>query len=108
MSIVGSVEVRVDTDVMVAQAENVRQLANDMKRKFDIIEDLVNKSQYYWIGEAGDLHRKMFFEQKENIDLMLRRLLEHPNDLIAIATNYEVAERENISVAQALPIDIIQ
>lgn len=107
MSIVGSVAVKVTPKELVTQAEEVRRLGNDMKKRFDLLEDIMKKTKYYWLGEAGELHRKLYEEQKADISQMLRRLLEHPDDLLMISGNYKAAESKNVQSALTLDADVI-
>lgn len=108
MAILGDVEVKVSTDVMVAQADEVSRLVADMKNQFNAISQFVTATKGYWIGEAGELHRSLYEKEKDDIALMLNRLSEHPGDLKAMAANYVSAENTNIETAQMLDVDIIQ
>lgn len=107
MIALGSVEVKVSPEVLITQAEEVRRLALDMKRRFELLENTMDKTKGYWLGEAGELHRKLYEEQKDDVALMLRRLLEHPDDLLMISENYKAAESRNIQSASLLDEDII-
>ena len=53
------------------------------------------------------MHRKMYRDQKEPIYGMMKRLKEHPDDLLAIAQTYEKVEAEVQSMAMELPGDVI-
>lgn len=97
----------VDTLVMKSKADEVRTLGNKVKQEFQTMSDLISKTSSYWIGEAGDLHRKLYNDHKDDIDQMIRRILEHPTDLEAMAGNYETAENTNVNTAQLLNADII-
>ena len=107
MAGIDSVTVKVTPEIFVPQAQEVRRLGNDMKQHFQVLKDTMARTRSYWIGEAGDLHRKLYDEQKEHVDYMLRRLLEHPDNLLAISENYKVAEKTNVASATALDVDII-
>lgn len=107
MAITGSVAVKVSSEALVTQAEEVRRLGNDMKRRFEVLEDIMSKTKYYWLGEAGELHRKLYNEQKDDISQMLRRLMEHPDDLLMISGNYKAAESKNVQSASVLDADVI-
>lgn len=96
-----------DSDKLVAQSNEVRALASDMKVKFQRMEDLMNKTRNYWIGEAGDVHRQRYDEQKEDIEIMLRRIFEHPDDLIQISGVYRAMENNAVAASQPLPVDPI-
>lgn len=107
MAGIGSVTVKVSPEVLVAQAEEVRRLGKDMQNRFQNLQNTIERTRGYWIGEAGELHRKLYDEQKDNVNQMLRRLLEHPDDLLAISENYKAAERTNVESATVLDADVI-
>ena len=58
-TIAGSIDIKVKTEELVNQAEAVRKLAEDMKKRFQHMEELMSRTNSYWIGEAGEKHRKM-------------------------------------------------
>lgn len=103
---VTNARIRVDTNALVSQADTVSRLCNDMTVRFDNIKCIMDKTKGYWLGEAGDLHRQSYEEQIENIQLMLRRLKEHPEDLLAITENYRQTETSNAEVGRGLPSNI--
>lgn len=102
-----NIEVKVSPEVLVTQAEEVRRLAIDMRSRFEVLEDIMERTKGYWIGDAGELHRKLYKEQKDDVAQMLRRLLEHPDDLLMISENYRAAESKNVQTASVLDADII-
>ena len=75
---------------------------------FEDLERIINRTNYYWIGEAGDMHRSLYQEQKENVDEMIRRLKEHPQDLLTIAQNYVQTEQAVEAVANRLSGNAIE
>lgn len=107
MAGIGSVTVKVTPEVLVTQAEEVRRLGKDMQNRFHNLQNTIERTRGYWIGDAGELHRKLYDEQKDNVNQMLRRLLEHPDDLLAISENYKAAERTNVESATVLSADVI-
>lgn len=107
MSGIGTVMVKVSPEVLVTQAEEVRRLGKDMQQRFQTLQNTIERTRGYWIGEAGELHRKLYDEQKDDINQMLRRLLEHPDDLLQISENYKMAESKNVNSATLLDADII-
>ncbi|MBQ9991570.1 MAG: hypothetical protein IJP31_11640 [Lachnospiraceae bacterium] len=104
---IGSISVKVTPEALVAQAEEVRRLAEDMTIRFQNLKEIMDGTRGYWIGEAGDLHRKIYNEQMDEIDVRLRRIKEHPDDLLAISENYRAGERKNVETAVFLEADII-
>jgi len=106
--VIGNATIKVSTEVLVAKANEVTQRINSMSNCFDDLETLIARTSYYWIGEAGDMHRKLYQEQKEDVTEMMKRLREHPRDLIAIAQNYSETEKSVTEVANMLSGDVIQ
>lgn len=106
-SSLGNVEIKVSTDVMKNQADEVKRLTDRVKTHFEEIGKNVKNMSSYWKGEAHELHEDLYEGKKDDIEIMLRRLYEHANDLLLISGNYEVAESSNVSTAAVLEEDII-
>lgn len=107
MEIIGNVHIKVNSAVLNSKAQAVSGSVANMANCFDALERAVNRTSYYWIGEAGDVHRKMYKDRKPQMDEMIRRLKEHPADLLTIAQAYESAEAMVQSFAAELPGDAI-
>lgn len=97
----------VDTKVMVAKANVVSSVISDMERTFSELQRVVSKTSGYWVGEAGDHHRKMFNDEKDDIAFILTRLKEHPEDLKLMANNFETTERKLTETNRQLRSDYI-
>lgn len=97
----------VDTSRMIAKAEAVTSVISDVERTFGELQHIVDKTSSYWVGEAGDYHRKMFRNEKDNIIFILTRLKEHPEDLKLMANNFEVTEHRLTDVNRQLRTDYI-
>ena len=97
----------VDTNRMVVKANAVISVISDVERTFNELQRIVNKTSGYWVGEAGNYHRKMFQDEKDNIIFILTRLKEHPDDLKLMATNFQVTERKLTEVNRQLRTDYI-
>lgn len=107
MAITGQVEIKVTTEELVNKADSVTTYIGKVSSSFDKIAELMKKTENYWIGDAGDLHRKIYNDEKANIEEMFRRLKEHPQDLKAIAGVYTEAEKAIVNIANELPGDLI-
>ena len=97
----------VDTKRMVAKANVVSSVISDMERTFNELQRVVSKTSGYWVGEAGDHHRKMFNDEKDDIAFILARLKEHPEDLKLMANNFETTERKLTEMNRQLRSDYI-
>ena len=49
---------------------------------------------YYWNGEAAEINRKVFLEQKEDMEAILSRLKEYPETLRKVANIYRETEEK--------------
>ena len=58
------------------------------------VQDTVNRTEYYWNGEAAELNRKVFLEQKEDMEEILTRLKEYPATLRKVANIYRETEEK--------------
>ena len=107
MAISGQVILKVTPEILQTQAQTTTNNITKMKAEFDKIETIITRTGNYWIGEAGDAHRKVYTDEKADIQEMLARLSEHPTDLEQIANTYLQVESEVKELAQELPGDII-
>ena len=64
MAIIGQVELLVTPEVLNQKAGEVEKLVANMRTRFENMKTLVDKSSGYWIGEAGEMHRKNYADQK--------------------------------------------
>ena len=97
----------VDSSQMIAKASTVSSVITDMERTFNELQRVVSRTSGYWVGDAGDHHRRMFNNDKEEITFILTRLKEHPEDLKLMANNYEVSERKLTETNRKLRTDYI-
>ncbi len=97
----------VDTNTMIAKANTVSSVISDVERTFQELQRVVNKTASYWIGIAGDHHRKMFQAEQDDITFILNRLKEHPEDLKLMAGNFELTERNLTELNRQLRSDYI-
>jgi len=105
MAIVG--RVTVDTAILKSRASEVRSLGNSVKSNLDEILRIMESTKGYWIGEAGDLNRKLYADQKDEIQFMMKRIMEHPDDLEIMAGVYETSENTNVSTSMSLKENIL-
>lgn len=108
MAILGTVELLVTPEVLNTKANEVENNVKNMRQRFETMKTLVEKSNSYWVGDAGDMHRKNYTDQVDKIEQILKRMSEHPADLRTIAQTYTTAELkiEN-TIVQALPGDVL-
>lgn len=107
MANLGNVTIKVTPQELVDKSVEVKGYIDRMTQHFAMLKTLVNKTKSYWQGEGAEVHRKMYEELEPHIDLILKRLGEHPIDLIEIAKNYSDVELKIQNIIETLPGDVI-
>lgn len=102
-----NVSLKVTPEILTAKSTEVSNKVRSMKEHLDELKRLVDKTKSYWIGEAGDKHRKMYEDLLPDIEEILKRLGEHPVDLVTIAQQYTDVELKIQEEISALPSDVI-
>lgn len=67
----------------------------EMEQLLANVQDTVNRTEYYWNGEAAEINRKVFLEQKEDMEAILSRLKEYPETLRKVANIYRETEEKS-------------
>lgn len=107
MAISGEVVLKVTPEQLQAKAQETKNNISQLKTVFDNIGGIMARTQNYWIGEAGDLHRRLYTDETDQIQEMFARLSEHPADLEQIARTYLDVEDAVENIAMELPGDVI-
>ncbi len=107
MAGLGEINIKVTPQDLMTKAGEVETARKRLEGHFNEIKSIISRTNLYWLGEAGELHRKLYTDQQENIDSMFGRMQEHTTDLRAIAANYGAVEQEIENLALELPGDII-
>ena len=71
------------------------------------MNNLINATQRYWIGKAGDSLRKRYADMNTDVLDILSQLKEYPVDLQKMAGVYVQQDSQAIDLAQALPGDVL-
>lgn len=98
---------RVTPETLEKKADEFTGIINDIKEHFNQIEAISAKTNGYWQGEAGDKDRAGYASYKDDIDFVIRRLQEHPIDLLSMAGIYREAEKDVTNTNAALKTDQI-
>lgn len=97
----------VDPEVLRQKSVTTAEKISKMKKAFEELGVTVNKTNHYWIGEAGDAHREFFNSTKPEIEEIIKRLLEHSRELGEMAAVYSNVESEVAQISEDLPSDVI-
>ena len=106
-SVYDGMTVKVSGEALKSATQTAQSHINRMAQIFESVEQLVSRSSSYWIGQAGDAHRRAYESRKEEIREALKRLKEHPADLMTMASVYDSAESAAREMAAGLPSDVL-
>lgn len=98
---------KVSPDELKAKAEEISRQISSFEADWKQFSYLVQNSKSYWTGDTGDAHQKMFMQYKEDVERIIKRLHEHPEDLLKMAGLYEESEQRAVSTVQRLSGDVI-
>lgn len=99
--------IKVDTDVMVKKAEEIKKQVKEIQKNWDNIKSAITNSKSYWEGAASEKHGNLLEKEKEEVENVIKRLSEHPSDLLQMAEIYVSSEEAGEEIANELPSDII-
>lgn len=98
---------KVSTDELKAKAQDVQNQIDTFEAQWKALSDIVRKTRGYWVGEASNAHQKHLNEYQDDVEKILKRLREHPVDLLKMANVYDETEKKAAAIAMSLPEDVI-
>lgn len=98
---------KVPPDELIRQSHQVQAEIDQLEREWTNIGNIVSRCKSYWTGKASQKHQKYYQSIKKDTGLMIRRLKEHPKELLQMANLYEEAEKIIEERSQGLPDEII-
>lgn len=88
-------------------ATEVSNLTRTLQSDFSELQRIVQRTQYYWSGVAGDSCRQGFVSLQPETEEILNRLRKYPSDLMQMAQQYDWVETTNMETASVLPSNLI-
>lgn len=98
---------RVTPEVLQQKSGEFTEIVKKIQAHFDRIESISTKTKGYWQGDAGTRDRENYASYKDDIQFIIRRLQEHPTDLLTMAGIYREAERDAAATNAQLKTDQI-
>jgi WXG100 family type VII secretion target len=98
---------RVTPSQLKTKANEIQDQINDFEGSWNRISEIIRNSKGYWVGDASNAHQKAFNDCQTDVLLIIKRLKEHPADLLNMAGIYEDSENKASDLAQALPDNVI-
>lgn len=100
-------QIIVSTEQLRSQSNEVRTLLDTMKGQFESLKNNINGTSGYWIGDAGDAHRKQYMSCISTIEEMFARYMEHVVDLEKMAGVFEMSESAAMQISDSLPMSTL-
>ncbi len=98
---------RVDPQAMYEKSGQAQIMLDNMRRCYNQMNTTVNRSESYWVGEAGELHRSIYRNYQKEAETIFRRLQEHVDELRLMGEKYETTERAATNAVEVLSSDVI-
>lgn len=95
---------KVSPEEMQAAASELSGYVSTMNECFQQMKNTMNQSASYWVGEAGNAHRKLYQDQVQKTEEIIARYTEHVRDLNTMAGVYSEAEAQAEAKADELPM----
>lgn len=96
--------IKVTPEEMAAAASELSGYVSTMNECFQQMKITMQQSESYWVGEAGEAHRKLYQEQVASTEEIIARYNEHVRDLNTMAGVYSEAEAQATAKADELPM----
>ncbi len=101
------IKLRVTPDVLTREAGDIQKQIDDLKRQFDGIGNEVRRSRSYWEGQASDMHNKLYEMEEDDMERIIKKLKNHPVNLLKMAGLYKETEAELVEETQFLSENVI-
>ena len=98
---------KVTPDQLKSKSTVIENQITSFEKSWEQVMQIINNSKGYWIGDASQTHQKAFKVCQEDVQHIIKRLREHPEDLKRMSGIYEKTENLAVGLAQALPTDVI-
>ena len=98
---------RVTPEVLQQKAGEFTNIVNTINRCLNHVEDIASRTKGYWQGEAGTQDRESYASYKEDIQFIIRRLKEHPTDMLTMAGIYSETEQKITETHAVLQTNLI-
>ena len=102
-----NIEFRVQPNQLFEESTHMLTLVTKMRDQMEVTAQIMSATETYWRGDGAEMHRNLFFSQRENLENSIRRIELRAKDLAEISENYLTEEYRNQMVSDALPSDAI-
>ena len=101
------IQLKVTPEELKSKANEIKTQITKIEADWNKVSTLIDNSKSYWEGDASDMHRKSKKNIEADAQSVIKRLKEHPEDLMNMAGIYLETEEKAKQIANSLPDDII-
>lgn len=102
-----AIVLKVTPEALRKKADSISTSISNIETELNEIGNVILGTRKYWEGDASDAHQKCYKAFQEDIPTVVKRLKEHPKDLLCMAEIYDSTESANQQLANRLPGNII-
>ena len=102
-----SIQLKVKPAELESKAQQISVSVKNIKKQFQVLEGVVKGSRNYWEGSAEKAHQRYYKDISEDADDIIKRLGEHPVDLLKMAGIYKEADAGALEKGSTLPDNVI-
>ena len=103
-----AIQLKVSPQALKAKSSEISSDISKLQRQWSRIGEVISSTKSYWEGEGSDTHQRYYRNVSDDVTKLLRRLKEHPTDLMKMAGVYDAAEQKASERAGKLPADVIR
>lgn len=101
------IQLKVSPAELTGKSAEITDLIGKISRQYDMLKTTSEASIGYWEGDAADAFRKYVKSIDGDMQSVLKRLGEHPADLLKMAGVYNQNEAEIQEKVSTLPTEVI-
>lgn len=102
-----SIVLKVTPEQLINAANEITDQISNMKLAFQALDSEIMNSTSYWEGDASSLHQRNYKTIKNEIETILKVLVNRPDDLLKMADLYKETEKVNAEIAKSLPNNLL-
>lgn len=107
MSGMSGMRLKVNTEQLKSISSEVEGYIKDMRRSYNEVENIVNRSNSYWEGEGQTSYLQAYRRKYESVEEALSRFSDNVTNLRTIAGVYETTEADAVDTTDELLSDVI-
>lgn len=102
-----AIVLKVTPEVLTRMSGDIEQQIKNIENQFKTIENDIQQTKSWWEGDASDSHIAQYNALKDGINEAVKRLKDHPTNLLKMAGLYVENESRQEAAAQSLQADVI-